>query len=441
MQLNVDSVAWLEGSYVSPQHFQQQERFFTNYISRFFNLQHPGEFGFARMVLVPELLQVGKIAIREAYGVFPDMTPFVVDKQLVIDIPEDYRNQMVHLVMPLSRHGDREVGPEDSETGRYRYTLNSEELMDNTNPDNPSVKVSLARLQTGLVLGGRDLSHYSYLPVAKIQMIDATGGVQLDRRFIPPLLNIHVSNRLSLWLQDYHTRISQRVTMMTKRLHSGRGYKSPQALYRDQLWLMVLSEWHARIGCYKNTRHIPPKELYMSLQAMAGAISGLLLTPSPKTDDLNPYKLHEAFGPLLDYLSDAIHDSGYEWVSELTADDSDFNSTGLLTYDLPENLSDCRLIIAIPETLALRLGKDTSSYLTLAPNVCITELVHDAMPGIPIKELPLPPSEINLTDHIYLEPDYSTPLFQQLRQDDVQLAMHLDHQVNSTQIRIFLIRQ
>ena len=438
--LRVDPVAWLEGAYVSPQHFQQQERYYTNYISRFFYLQHPGEFGFCQLSIAIDLLRIGKLAIRQAEGVFSDMTPFVLNKQLVIDIPEGYQDGLIYLVMPLSHPGDQEVGADDTESKRFRYRLDREELIDNTNPNNPSVKVSVARPQISLMLGGRDLSAYAYLPVTRVRMVDSNGGVELDPYFIPPILNIHVSDRINIWLQDYYSRITQRALILNRRMSAGRTYKSPHALYQDQLWLMALGQWQTTIGAMHIMRHVTPRDFYMALQAMAGTFAGLTLIPPPSPEELNPYKLSDVMKPLMDYLSECIQGTGAEWVAELPALDKELTKSGLLEYELPPSVGKCRLVFAIPESVENELDEDVTAYLTLAPANMIRQLIYNAEPGIPLSRPPLPPVELSLVEYLFLEPDRSSPLYQQALREKSHLSLHLDEKFGHSPIRAFLIR-
>ena len=437
---HVDPVAWLEGAYVSPQHFQQQERYLTNYASRLFHIQHPDEFGFTRLEISTDMLNTGKLVIRCAEGIFPDMTPFSLNRQLIIDIPNNYNNEYVYLVMVLGQSGEQEVGSKSESGTLYRYTIDSEDIIDNTNPNNPSVKVPVARPQLKMMLGGRDLSHYAYLHVAKVNIVDDNGRIELDHKFIPPILNIHLSSHLNLWLQDYHSRLTQRATIMERQLLAGRGYKSPQALFQDQLWIAFIRQWIAQIGCAITFQNVSPRYLYSCLQSVAGAMSGLILKTPPEPKELNPFKLLDSFAPILNYLSDALQDSGSEWVSELPPIDSQFSSTGLLEYDIPATLDDFRLIIAIPEKAAVSLSNSVEFYLTLAPSTLIKELVQGAETGIPLTIPPIPPSELSISHHIFLEPDQTFPLFTQMLQENRRLALHVDDQLGSPAIHVYLIR-
>ncbi len=71
-----DKTVWLEGMFLSPQHFQQQERYLECFIRQHYNILAPGQAGFTALRIDSEQLKVGKIFVREARGIFPDGTPF-----------------------------------------------------------------------------------------------------------------------------------------------------------------------------------------------------------------------------------------------------------------------------------------------------------------------------------------------------------------------------
>ncbi|WBA83895.1 type VI secretion system baseplate subunit TssK [Endozoicomonas sp. GU-1] len=62
--------------FLSPQHFQQQERYLEWYNRQLFNIYAPGKAGFTSLGIDSEQLRAGKLFIREASGLFPDGTPF-----------------------------------------------------------------------------------------------------------------------------------------------------------------------------------------------------------------------------------------------------------------------------------------------------------------------------------------------------------------------------
>jgi len=82
-----------------PQHFQQHDRYFENLIHHRCRAIRPYGYGFYRVAIDRELLQIGKLAIAECQGVFPDGTPFNMPDEdplpLPLEIPSDPRLWLV----------------------------------------------------------------------------------------------------------------------------------------------------------------------------------------------------------------------------------------------------------------------------------------------------------------------------------------------------------
>ena len=112
-----NKVVWSEGLFLRPQHFQQHDRYLENLVSgRTLGLQ-PFNWGFYSLAIDRDLLKIGKLALTECTGIFPDGTPFSMPKDdetpLPLDLGEDVRDEMIYLAFPVRR-------PESAETASTR---------------------------------------------------------------------------------------------------------------------------------------------------------------------------------------------------------------------------------------------------------------------------------------------------------------------------------
>ena len=106
-------VIWTEGMFLRPQHFQQQNRYLEHLIDARCLGMRPDDRGFYTCRIDGNLLKIGKLALSECKGVFPDATPFNLPEDaelpLPVDIPEDCRDELVYLSLPLRRPGATET--------------------------------------------------------------------------------------------------------------------------------------------------------------------------------------------------------------------------------------------------------------------------------------------------------------------------------------------
>src|SRR5205814_8519077 len=114
-------VAWSEGLFLQPQHFQQQDRYIERYVETRCQALTPYSWGFSEVEFERDFLKIGKVGLRRAVGVFPDGTPFRMpdDDPLPppIDVTAETRDERLHLAVPLRRAGELEAArrpaPED----------------------------------------------------------------------------------------------------------------------------------------------------------------------------------------------------------------------------------------------------------------------------------------------------------------------------------------
>ena len=71
-----NKIAWSEGMLLKPQHFQQQERYFESLIFKQLQYTQAYYWGFYQLSLDKEALTNGKIALKEAKGLFKEGSVF-----------------------------------------------------------------------------------------------------------------------------------------------------------------------------------------------------------------------------------------------------------------------------------------------------------------------------------------------------------------------------
>jgi type VI secretion system protein ImpJ len=69
-------VAWHEGMFLRPQHFQAQDRFIDAQLRARVDSSRPWAWGFTQVIVDEDLAKLGKFGVVRASGVMPDGTPF-----------------------------------------------------------------------------------------------------------------------------------------------------------------------------------------------------------------------------------------------------------------------------------------------------------------------------------------------------------------------------
>ena len=108
-----NKVVWSEGMFLSPQHFQQHDRYIERYVESRCSAFGMQAWGVHDFTIDAQLLSLGKVSLLSAHGVFPDGTPFNLPESdeppPVLDVPENTYQSVVYLALPVRRSGAREA--------------------------------------------------------------------------------------------------------------------------------------------------------------------------------------------------------------------------------------------------------------------------------------------------------------------------------------------
>ncbi|MCJ7686008.1 MAG: type VI secretion system baseplate subunit TssK, partial [Desulfobacteraceae bacterium] len=165
-------VIWSEGMFLLPQHFQQHNRYLDNLInSRCLGLQ-PYDWGFYNLTIDLDLLKIGKLAIAQCKGIFPDGTPFNLPKNddlpLPLDTPQDVQDELVFLALPVRQPGTVETDSNGNPDSLARFRLSEHEVRDNNCGAQGKADLQVGKLKTHLFLQREELSGYTCLGVTRV---------------------------------------------------------------------------------------------------------------------------------------------------------------------------------------------------------------------------------------------------------------------------------
>ncbi|WP_286196519.1 type VI secretion system baseplate subunit TssK [Thalassotalea sp. G20_0] len=428
-------VCWLEGAFMTPQHFQQQNRFTQYLAGQYFQLMNPVCFGFTALEIDVESLKSGRFRINYASGILPDCTPFLLDEPLTATPPSATSDAIVTLVLPITRDGCSEVG----DSAQHRYRFHGQSLVDSVNPDAPVAHVDMALPNFQLMIGNDAMESYVSLNVARISYIDGNGAICLDSSFIPSAINLQISRVVMDKVEHLFNRIQQMASAVAFRINSGRQFKSEHILLQDRLWSMYFSQWQARLAVMMTRPHLLPRELYQELFSMAGGLSGLTGYEIPKPKTLHQDSLGDVLPEIFEQLINAMDVVSRDTVMEVPLDHSDFPMERILTAAIPAALGSnvqCVLSFEISGADSGWLMANIPRFITVAPQDRIQSLLKAAISGLKLTPLATPPIELCLPNCQTFVVDLSDPLIR----DCSHFALHFDKQLGDPEVRLFMIQ-
>ena len=395
-------VIWMKGTFLSPQHLQTQDRFIENTLAFHMDALSFAPWGFHTLQVNQEALASGYFALSEASGILPDGLLFDIPDSDAAPSPKPLADAFdpgqntvdVYLAIPHMR----ERGLNISLAGTQSDTRFLSEVVMLRDENNGVIEkpVQIARKNFRFLIEGESQQHMSVLRVARVQRTSA-GTLQLDTRFVPPLLDMAAS--------DFLLGISRRlVEIMAAKSTLIAGNRRQRNLSLAEFgtadianfWLLyAVNSYFPLLRHIFETRRGDPEHLYRTLLALAGSLTTFSTRVQPH--DLPVYD-HDALYECFQDLDEKIR------LLLETVVPSNFISLPLKLlsqsiYGTP--LAEDRFFANTRMYLAVQSDMNEGDLIAKTPHlikVCsanhIEVLVQRALPGVQLTHVPRPPSAI-----------------------------------------------
>ncbi len=444
--MSLDSkVVWSEGMFLSPQHFQQQERYLERFVNGKCEAYGAYGWGVSEFEIDQQLLKLGKLSVISAKGVFPDGTPFSVpdlnDPPPVIELGANLHDVVVSLAIPVRRPGAVDVLSEENAQGLARYYLSEMPIRDVTEEGSENLNVEVAKLRTKLLLDTDDLSGYTCIGVLKITETREDKDIIIDDQYIPTCLDINISIRLSGFLTELVGLLRHRADSIAGRLADAR--RGGTAEIADYMMLQLIN----RIEPYANhlslIQGLHPLEMYGELVQMVGELS-TFVAKNKRPPEFTRYlhdDLTQTFLPVMSTLRQSL-----AMVYEQSAVSMPLveKAYGIRVSEITDRsmLASGTYVLAVSADLTEEVVRTRfPAQIKIGPVERIRQLVNAAMPGIELKALPVAPRQIPFrSGYCYFELEKSSSFWKEL-QTSGGFALHIGGDFPGLQLEFWAIRQ
>jgi type VI secretion system protein ImpJ len=393
-------VIWSEGMFLLPQHFQQHNRYLENLINRRCMGLHPYNWGFYSLKIDSDLLKMGKLALKECKGIFPDGTPFNLpeddDLPLPLDVSEDTRNEIVFLSLPLRRPEAVEIDSTQNPEGLARFRMGELEVRDNTNGTQTKAHLQIGKLKTRLLRQREERSGYTGLGVARIIEVRADKNIVIDDQFIPANLNCFAMPCLRGFLRDIHGKLHTRGEAIAGHVITpGRGGVGE---FTEFLLLQLVNRYQPLFEHLSNMVGLHPEDFYRLGIQLAGELATFYQTDK-RPVSLSPYNhedLQATFGPLMDELGQLLTKTGERPAIKLklTQAKKDEKIYGAKTPDQDLLKNAVFVLAAKADVQTETLRRDFPQQIKIAPVEEIYQYVHTLKSGISVEPFAQVPPQI-----------------------------------------------
>ncbi|GAA4359928.1 type VI secretion system baseplate subunit TssK [Kangiella marina] len=442
-------VVWAEGIFLSPHHFQQQERFFENTLNQRVAVTNPFQWGFRRLVIEPDALLMGQVSLSEARGIFADGTVFNLPQNdpvpAVLDLSEEKQlaGKRVFLAVPSLQNNKALVNKRLDSQESFRYNRFDIELMDYNEGDRSAESLELASLNVKLVLEGEQTKDDGNvrLPIAKIKESTSNGSLILDETFIPPLLDIKANNHLLSAVKQLISTLSVRATTLSERVvNVSQGGSNT---IQNFLLLQLFNRYEGLFKHYLSLPLVHPEIMYRLLVQFEGELATYYAasrrgnsTVMYRHDDLSQsYKIIDSV--LKDYLSAVIEEAA----SPITIEERRYGIKVATVHD-KKLFEQAVFVLAVKADLPIDdLRNQFPKQTKIGTVENIRSLVNNQLPGISLTSLPVAPREIPIKrEYVYFQLDGSSPHWQHLGASG-GIAFHVSGEFPELELEFWAVRK
>ncbi|CAG8865814.1 hypothetical protein PS627_01733 [Pseudomonas fluorescens] len=413
-------VVWSEGMFITTQHFQQHDRYLENFVDARSRPLSAAAWGFSELQIDQGQLAQGKVAILSARGLLPDGTPFDIPRDdlppALLEIPDDLRDGVIHLGLPLKRAGARDTVDRSEAAEGIRYISHISEVRDDNAPFENRASLALGSRALRLLRSEDGLSDYAAVGVLSIREKRADRALVLDDSYIAPVLDVAASPRLSSFCGELLGLLHQRGEALAGRVvASANGGASEIS---DFMLLQLVNRAQPLVEHFNQVSPLHPERFYTELVALAGEFA--TFTRDDRRPQSFPVYQHDdlaaTFAPVMAALRDALStliDS--KAVAIPLAEKAYGIHVGMLAdRSLLDSASFVLVVRAdVPgETLRSRFGQQSK----IGSVEHIRDLVNLQLPGIGLLPLPVAPRQIPFhAGSTYFELDRGSEHWKQLQ--------------------------
>ncbi|MEL6529146.1 MAG: type VI secretion system baseplate subunit TssK [Pseudomonadota bacterium] len=403
-------VAWREGMFLRPQHFQAQDRFMESFFGARHDWTQPYSWGFSEVEIDAGLAELGQFAIKSAKGIMPDGTPFSIPGDQPppepLAVSAQVRDADIYITLPPRQSGAIEFAESEAGSLDARFSVTETQVSDNFSTDRAIEEIETAAPNLRFGMTPDETEGRLLLGVARIREVSGKKLV-FDDRFIAPAVDVRAS-RLKSALSDLIGRSDQMVGELA--LRAAESTEGGQDTYRAFLLLQSLNRWAAILRHLVSMPSVHPERMFENLVAMAGEISTLTRKERrpPELPEYEHTDLQGCFDPVIDLLQTLLSGEFDRSVEPL---DLDTRGPGSYMHVIKNRslLKQSYVYLAVADkTKSLEdIRKRFPSVCKIGPNTKMRELVANQLQaGVALRHTTTPPTQLHvLPGYVYFELD------------------------------------
>jgi type VI secretion system protein ImpJ len=436
----LNPVAWTEGMFLRPQHFQQHDVYLEERLRYHLHTLAPFHWGVRELAINEDALADHRFEIQQLEAVMPSGTIVKVGVNAVVEPrPFDPASERFNVYVGMRHVSEAEssVTAEQGEQGESRYQIVQKDLPDLTRAG-AIAPVDLAYPNLRLFVSGeeQELELYEWFKLAEVVATGVHPPFVLADDYCPPLLAVQAFAPL-------RDRIDQIVAQIAAKVRVVAGRTSTTLAVADlpKYWMRyTLQRMTPLLRHLLSTGVTSPFQIYTALVETAGALAAFNLSEPAELPQYVHDDLLGCFGSLLAFLDDQLAEAVPDRFSEI---ELPFDAERKLYFSdaLNTDLVDPHkhYYLAVKADLE---AQDLSERVVKEAKVGALSTVKLAMraniAGVPVEALPGAPTEIQARQgfqYFSLDPHHSK---WKKVQEDYDFAVSLP-KVESADVRLYVV--
>lgn len=429
------------------QHFQQADRWTERLVRSVVRSLSPYPWGLLEIGIDRSALAIGQFALSNLRGLLPDGTPFDApedaDLPSALDLDENVRNAIIYLALPARQPGKADMAAQGAVTlNSVRVVASPYEAPDANVETDFIAPIDVARLNLKFLKTGDDLAGYELIGLARVIEVRSDRAVILDPDFIPPSLSCAAASRLNELLTELLGIVRHRASAIAERI--GDPTIRGTAEVGDYFLLQILNRADPMLKhMLANATRIHPMVFYENCIQLAGELATFTMD-SKRATDFPAYRhddLKATFAAVFDDLRTSLS-SVLEQAAVAVELIERRHGVRVGTLNDRSLLKDAGFVLAIRADMsAEEVRRKLPAQIKVGPVEKIAELVNVALPGIPVRPLPVLPRQLPYrAGTIYFELDTKVPLWKQLETSGA-IALHLAGDFPGLEMELWALRE
>jgi type VI secretion system protein ImpJ len=449
---NLQRVVWSKGMFLTPQHFQAQDRFVEDSLQFRFSASLFANWGVTSLKIDQEALANGTFTLQSCRGILPDGLAFSfpdcdaapAGRPLAEYFSPTQESMDVYLGIPqhLPQSLNFTAAVTDAAPGAAtRYIVETVDINDESAATEQKM-IQVGRKNFRLLFEGQNLEGFTTLRIARVSRKDASYA--LDPEFIAPCLDISSSEQLMMLLR----RLIEILATKSESLNANRRQRSRDladfsANEAAHFWFL-----HTVNSCWPELKHIwavrkgHPETLYVTMLRLAGALTTFVTDSSVR--DLPDYD-HNNLGSCFGLLDEEIRKLLETVIKSkcisipLRLDKSIWSGT-ISNEEYLHHGS--QFFLAVSARMGIDdLIKRVPQLVKISPTDEMQNLIRLSLPGLTLRHAPSPPSSILFKlENQYFSLNQSGPLWDRITQSR-NISVQVPSEIVGAKIELLVLLQ